>query len=169
MFQCLLRSIVYQQLSGKAAEAIFTRVRSLFPEGRVIRPEQVVAASDSELRGAGLSRMKAMYAKDLAQKALSGDVPPGSRLRKMSDEEIIERLTQIRGIGVWTVQMLLLFDLGRPDVLPVKDLGVRKGFKLTYGLDEMPDEKEIEEHAACWKPFRSVGSWYMWRAVDALG
>jgi len=113
--------------------------------------------------------MKAMYAKDLAQKALSGDVPPGSRLRKMSDEEIIERLTQIRGIGVWTVQMLLLFDLGRPDVLPVKDLGVRKGFKLTYGLDEMPDEKEIEEHAACWKPFRSVGSWYMWRAVDALG
>ena len=113
-----------------------------------------------------MSRAKTVAVNDLAEKTISKIVPSGSKLRKMEDEEIIERLVQVHGIGVWTVQMLLLFMLGRPDVLPVKDLGVRKGFMLTYKLDEMPEEKELEKHAEIWKPYRSVGSWYMWRAVD---
>jgi 3-methyladenine DNA glycosylase/8-oxoguanine DNA glycosylase len=165
-FQYLIRCIIYQQLSGKAAQTIYQRVQALFPGQRTIRPEQIVKMDDSLLRGAGMSRAKTVAVNDLAEKTISRIVPSGSKLRRMEDEEIIERLVQVHGIGVWTVQMLLLFMLGRPDVLPVKDLGVRKGFMLTYKLDEMPEERELEKHAEIWKPYRSVGSWYMWRALD---
>ena len=168
-FQALMRSIVYQQLSGKAAATIYGRVRALFPGSRTLKPEQILETPAEVLRGAGMSGAKVRAAKDLAEKALEGVVPTGAQLRKMSDEAVLERLTQVWGIGEWTVQMVLMFQLGRPDVLPVKDLGVRKGFMLTYGLDGMPEEKEMIDYCACWGPYRSVGSWYMWRAVDLYG
>ena len=164
-FDALLRSIIYQQLSGKAAAAIHKRVRVLFSGGN-INPNQVLAMDDQVLRNAGMSRAKVVAVNDLAQKTIDGLIPPGSRLREMSDADIVENLTQVRGIGEWTVQMLLMFQLGRPDVLPTKDLGVRKGFMLTYGLDELPAEKDMMVYCERWRPYRSVGSWYMWRALE---
>lgn len=164
-FEALLRSIVHQQLSGKAAATIHGRVKALF-SGRTIKPAEVIATSDDTLRGAGMSRAKVAAVKDLAQKTIEGLVPTGAQLRKMSDETIIERLTQVRGIGEWTVQMVLMFQLGRPDVLPVKDLGVKKGFMITYNLSDIPTEKHMLDYCECWRPYRSVASWYMWRAVD---
>jgi len=167
-FESLLRSIIYQQLSGKAAATIHSRVRALF-SGRSIKPDQLLALDDQMLRGAGMSGAKIKAANDLAQKTIEGLIPSGSRLRKMPDDEIIHRLTQVWGIGEWTVHMVLMSQLGRPDVLPTKDLGVCKGFMLTYGLDKMPTEKELMAYCTCWQPYRSVGSWYMWRAVDLWG
>jgi DNA-3-methyladenine glycosylase II len=164
-FDALLRAIVYQQLSGKAAATILGRVQALFPKGRPT-PELLLALPDESLRGAGLSRAKVAAVKDLAAKSLDGVVPTLARLRRMDDEQIVERLTQVRGIGRWSVEMLLIFRMGRPDVLPVADLGVRKGFMLTYGLKEMPTVGELTAHAERWRPYRSVGSWYMWRALD---
>lgn len=167
-FDALLRSIIYQQLSGKAAATIHKRVRALF-SGGIINPDEVLAIDDQMLRNAGMSRAKVAAVNDLAQKTMDGLIPSGSRLRDMSDADIVEKLTQVRGIGEWTVQMLLMFQLGRPDVLPTKDLGVRKGFMLTYGLDELPAEKELMVYCERWRPYRSVGSWYMWRAVEIWG
>ena len=164
-FDALLRSIIYQQLSGKAAAAIHKRVRALFSGGN-INPNQVLAMDDQVLRNAGMSRAKVVAVNDLAQKTIDGLIPPGSRLREMSDADIVANLTQVRGIGEWTVQMLLMFQLGRPDVLPTKDLGVRKGFMVTYGLDELPAEKDMMVYCERWRPYRSVGSWYMWRALE---
>lgn len=164
-FESLLRSIVHQQLSGKAASTIHGRVKALFP-GRVIKPGEVIAMPGETLRAAGMSHAKVAAVKDLAQKTVEGLVPSGAQLRKMSDETIVDRLTQVRGIGEWTVQMVLMFQLGRPDILPVKDLGVRKGFMITYHLDQMPIEKEMIDYCNRWRPFRTVASWYMWRAVD---
>jgi DNA-3-methyladenine glycosylase II len=167
-FEALARNIVFQQLHGSAAEAIHRRVVRLFGGGR-LRPQDVLAAPDEELRGVGLSGAKAAALKDLAAKTLDGTVPTLSRLRRMGDEEIVERLTQVRGIGRWTVEMLLMFRLGRPDVLPVGDYAVRKGFMVAYGLDEMPKPKALELHAEAWRPYRSVASWYMWRALEHPG
>ena len=164
-FDALLRSIIYQQLSGKAAATIHKRVRALFSGGN-INPDEVLSMDDQMLRNAGMSRAKIAAVNDLAQKTMDGLIPPGSRLREMSDADIVENLTQVRGIGEWTVQMLLMFHLGRPDVLPTKDLGVRKGFMLTYGLDQLPAEKEMMVYCERWRPYRSVGSWYMWRALE---
>lgn len=164
-FEALLRSIIYQQLSGKAAAAIHKRVCALFSGGN-INPDQVLAMDDQVLRNAGMSRAKVTAVNDLAQKTIEGLIPSGSRLREMSDADIVESLTQVRGIGEWTVQMLLMFQLGRPDVLPTKDLGVRKGFMLTYRLDELPAEKEMMVYCERWRPYRTVGSWYMWRALE---
>src|SRR5829696_7522913 len=140
----------------------------LFGGGR-LRPRDVLGASDEELRGAGLSGAKAAALKDLAAKTLDGTVPPLARLKRMGDEEIVERLTRVRGIGRWTAEMLLMFRLGRPDVLPVGDYAVRKGFMVAYGLDEMPKPKALEQHAEAWRPYRSVASWYMWRALEHPG
>lgn len=165
-FQALLRSITYQQLSGKAAATIYGRALALFPGGGPPTPEQILAIEEDRLRGAGLSRAKVAAFKDLAAKTLDGIVPPLDALQEMKDAEIIERLTAVRGIGRWTVEMLLMFRLGRPDVLPVTDLGVRKGFMLTYDLDDLPKPKELRTYGECWRPYRSVASWYMWRAVD---
>jgi 3-methyladenine DNA glycosylase/8-oxoguanine DNA glycosylase len=167
VFYTLLRSITYQQLAGAAAAKIFARVEQCCSsDGKQPTPEQVLAASDEALRGAGLSRNKLAAIRDLAAKTLDGTVPELKEMRRMSDEEIIERVTQVRGIGRWTVEMLLIFRLGRMDVLPVDDYGVRKGAQLTFRMRKLPNKERLTKIAAKWRPWRSVGSWYMWRAVD---
>ncbi len=164
-FEALSRSIVYQQLTGKAASTIHGRLRALFPRKRV-RPELLLALDDDALRGAGLSRAKVLALRDLAARTRDGVVPSVRELHAMGDEEIVERLVSVRGIGRWTVEMLLIFRLGRPDVLPAGDYGVRHGFKLTYGKRALPTPKEVARHGDKWRPFRTVASWYLWRAVD---
>ena len=165
-FDALCRAIIYQQLSGKAAATIFGRVKALFPRRRYLHPQDLIEIEEELLRGAGASRNKVLALKDLAAKTLDGTVPSIAKLNKMEDAEILERLVSVRGVGPWTVEMLLMFRLGRPDVLPTTDLGVRKGFMLTYGLKEMPAPAEMIEQAEKWRPYRSIGSWYMWRAVE---
>jgi DNA-3-methyladenine glycosylase II len=169
-FASLLRAIVSQQLSGKAATTIFNRVAALLPNPTHPSPEAVAGVDDASLRAAGLSQNKLLSIRDLAAKTLDGTVPSLQKLRKLPDDEIIERLTQVRGIGVWTVEMLLMFRLGRPDVFPVDDLGVRRGVMLTYGHAEMPKPKspELAAIGERWRPYRSVASWYMWRACEVL-
>ena len=166
MFHALAEAITYQQLSGKAAATIFGRMVKLFAPKRFPTPADLLAMPDARLRGAGLSTAKTAALKDLARKTLDGTVPRLSSVRRLSDAEIVERLTAVRGIGTWTAEMVLIFRLGRSDVLPVADLGVRKGFMLTYGLDELPTADEMTEHAERWRPYRTVASWYMWRALD---
>lgn len=164
-FHALFSAIISQQLSGKAAHSIYQRTRALFPRGRITAPAVLDARADA-LRGAGLSRAKVAAVHDLAAKYADGVLPNARRLHALSDEEIIEALIQVRGIGRWTVEMLLIFHLGRPDVLPVGDLGVRKGFQVTYGRPELPTEDQLTAHGQRWRPYRSVASWYMWRAAD---
>lgn len=164
-FETLARNIIYQQLHGNAARAIHERVVAIFGK-KSLRPQDILDAPEETLRAAGLSAAKLAAIKDLAAKTLDGTVPSIARLKRMDDEDIIEHLTQVRGIGRWTVEMLLMFRLGRPDVLPVGDYAVRKGFMLTYELTEMPKPKGLAEYAERWRPYRSVASWYMWRAVD---
>ena len=165
-FDALAESIAYQQLSGKAAATIFGRVRAVFPKRKWLDPEQLLATPDDKLRGAGLSRAKTAALKDLAAKTIDGTVPSGRALLRMSDDEIIARLTQVRGIGRWTVEMLLLFDLGRPDVWPVDDYGVRKGFAKTFGRRKLPAPKRLMKIGEKWRPYRSVAAGYFWRALD---
>jgi 3-methyladenine DNA glycosylase/8-oxoguanine DNA glycosylase len=165
-FDALAESIAYQQLNGKAAATIWGRVRKLFP-GKHLDPKLVVKMSDKKLRGAGLSRSKVAALKDLAAKTLDGTVPSARMLAKMNDEEIVERLVAVRGIGRWTAEMLLLFDLGRPDVWPVDDYGVRKGFAKTFGRRKLPTPKQLQKLGEKWRPYRSVAAWYFWRALDA--
>jgi DNA-3-methyladenine glycosylase II len=164
-FEALARNIIYQQLHGNAAGAIHGRVLALFGKQK-LDPQDVLDASEESLRGAGLSGAKLAAMKDLAAKTLDGTVPTLARLRRMEDEEIIEHLTQVRGIGRWTVEMLLIFRLGRPDVLPVGDFAVRKGFSLLHGAKELPKPKELVHYGERWRPFRSVASWYMWRVHE---
>jgi len=166
LFAALLESIVYQQLSGKAAETILGRVVALFRPHRFPRPEDLLAVRDARLRAAGLSRNKTAALKDLARHTLDGTVPPLARAHAMTDEELIERLTTVRGVGRWTVEMLLIFRLGRPDVLPVGDLGVRKGFRRAFGMRRLPAAITITRRAERWRPYRSVASWYLWRAAE---
>jgi O-6-methylguanine DNA methyltransferase len=169
IFAALAESIVYQQLNGKAAATIFARVRALFPRARgALSAAQVLGASETELRGAGLSKAKFLALRDLAERSQAGSIPSLARIQKLSDEEIIERLTEVRGIGRWTVEMLLMFRLGRPDVLPVDDFGVRKGYSIAFGTPEMPSKAELEARAERWRPYRTVASWYLWRATDSL-
>lgn len=163
-FPALLRSIVYQQLSGKAAATIHGRVLALFPGRAHPSPEALLAIDEQQLRGAGLSHNKMLAARDLAARVIDGTVPPLRKLRRMSDEEIVERLTAVRGIGRWTVEMMLIFTLGRPDVLPLNDLGVMRGFTRVYG--GKPDPAELAEQGEQWRPYRSVASWYLWRAAE---
>lgn len=164
-FEALARNIIYQQLNGAAAAAIHDRVLALVGKNR-LRPHHLLGASDEALRGAGLSRNKMEALRDLAAKTLDGTVPTLARLKRMKDEQIIERLTQVRGIGRWTVEMLLMSRLGRPDVLPVGDFGVRKGFSILYRSEGLPTPGELTLHAERWRPYRTVASWYMWRAVE---
>lgn len=165
-FHALLRAIVYQQLAGKAAAAIFGRVADLHPGRHGLNAAALLATPDEKLRAAGLSRNKLLSVKDLAAKTLDGTVPTLAVLKRMDDEAIVERLVQVRGVGPWTVEMLLIFRLGRPDVLPVADYGVRKGFMVTYGKRKLPTPKQLLAHGERWRPYRSVASWYMWRAVE---
>lgn len=170
VYAALAEAIVSQQLSGKAAATIYGRVCALFPGGRGgPRPEQILAASDAALRGAGLSGAKARALRDLAEKSLAGEIPTLTRARRLDDEVLVERLTAVRGIGRWTVEMFLIFRLGRPDVLPVDDYGVRKGFALAYGLRELPKPREVAAHGERWAPYRTVASWYLWRVADRGG
>jgi len=166
-FDALAESIAYQQLSGKAAATIWGRVRALYPKRKWLDPARILATPDQKLRAAGLSRAKVAAIKDLAAKTLDGTVPSGRAVLRMSDAEIIARLTQVRGIGRWTVEMLLLFDLGRPDVWPVDDYGVRKGFAKAFGRRKLPTPKQLMKIGEKWRPYRSVAAWYFWRALDA--
>ena len=164
-FYSLAQSICYQQLTGKAAATIFGRVCALYPRKRPT-PMAVLATPDEALRGAGLSRAKTLALKDLAAKTIDGTVPSARALAKMDEEAIIERLTAVRGIGRWTVEMLLIFRLGRPDVLPTTDYGIRKGFAKTFKMKELPTPRELGERGERWAPYRSVASWYLWRCLD---
>jgi 3-methyladenine DNA glycosylase/8-oxoguanine DNA glycosylase len=165
-FDALAESIAYQQLSGKAAATIWGRVRALYPRKKYLDPKLVLATPDEKLRAAGLSRSKVAALKDLAAKTIDGTVPSARSLAKMIDEEIIERLITVRGIGRWTVEMLLLFDLGRRDVWPVHDYGVRKGFAKTFGRRKLPTPKQLMKLGEKWRPYRSAAAWYFWRALD---
>lgn len=164
-FESLLESIVYQQLTGKAAATIMGRVKAIYGD-RFPEPEEVLKTDDETLRAAGLSRAKLAAMKDLALKTSEGLIPDINKLEKMSDEEIISLLTQVRGIGEWTVHMMLMFKLGRPDVLPINDYGVRKGFAKMYRLEDLPAPRKLLEHGEKWRPYRSVASWYLWRVLE---
>jgi len=169
IFAALAESIVYQQLNGKAAATIFARVRALFPRARgALSAAQILGASEADLRGAGLSNAKYLSLRDLARHAEEGMLPTLAQIHELDDEAIIERLTVVRGVGRWTVQMLLMFRLGRPDVLPADDYGVRKGYSIAFKTKELPTKAELEARARRWKPYRSVASWYLWRATDSL-
>ena len=163
-FEALVRAIVYQQLSGKAAATIHGRFVGLYPRRR-LRPELVRATDDAALRSAGLSRQKIGYLRDLAEKVETGVVPLG-RLDRLDDDTILERLTQVKGIGRWTVQMFLMFRLGRPDVLPELDLGVQNAIQRAYGLARRPTPKDVIEIGTKWRPHASVAAWYLWRSLD---
>jgi DNA-3-methyladenine glycosylase II len=161
----LLRSIVFQQLNGVAAATIHGRVLDLF--GGEVPPPEVLAEADVDaLRSAGLSAAKAASIQDLARHAAAGELPTHDEVPTLSDLELVDRLTVVRGIGPWTVHMLLMFRLGRPDVLPAGDFGVQTGFRLTYGLRSLPDSKRILAHGECWRPYRTFAAWYLWRAAD---
>ncbi len=162
-FEALVRAIVFQQLAGAAASTIYGRVVALFPGGRVT-PENVLAAPESSLRAAGLSANKLASIRDFAAKSLDGSVPLRS-LGRLNDEEIIARLVTVRGIGRWTAEMFLIFQLGRPDVWPVDDLGVRNGYRIAYELPELPTAKELGPLGDLYRPFRSYAAWYCWQAV----
>jgi len=166
LFHALAESIVYQQLSGKVAATIFGRVRAIYAPKKFPTPADLAATPPERLRAAGLSNAKTAAMIDLARRTTSGELPTLGQLRRLSDDEVVERLTVVRGIGPWTVHMLMIFRLGRPDVLPVADYGVRKGFALTYRKKELPTVDELTMHAEKWRPYRSLASWYMWRALD---
>jgi DNA-3-methyladenine glycosylase II len=168
IFHSLARSIVYQQLAGAAAAAIMGRVEALFPTGRMT-PKNLLAKDEATLRAAGLSRNKLLALRDLAAKCLDRTVPDKRALGRMADEEIIERISQVRGIGRWTVEMLLIFRLGRPNVLPVDDYGVRKGMQRLYKMRELPKKDAMRRRARKWEPWCSVASWYMWRCCELPG
>src|SRR5271155_4936502 len=173
-FEALLESILYQQLHANAARAILGRLLAGFGDFHP-RPDQLLAAPEEMLRAAGLSRGKLLSLRDLAAKTLDGTVPPLPVIRNMPDGEIIERLSAVRGIGAWTAEMLLIFRLGRPDVFPGTDYGIRKGYLLTFGkvkagkpvtAEMLPQPKQMQRRAGRWKPWRSVASWYLWRAAE---
>lgn len=163
-FQALTRSIVFQQLSGKAAGTILSRFNDLYPE-RSPTPEAVLATSDERLRSVGLSRQKIGYMRDLASKVVSGALPL-DRVEEMDDEDLIAHLIQVKGIGRWTAQMFLMFRLGRPDVLPELDLGIQNAIKKAYRKRKRPMPKDVKKIGAKWSPYSSVACWYLWRSLD---
>jgi DNA-3-methyladenine glycosylase II len=168
-YEALLESIAYQSISGKAAATIFSRVKALGSNGRAPSPQEMLKLKKTTLRKAGLSGAKVLAMKDLAQKTIAGIVPSLEEAQKLSDEELVERLVSVRGIGAWTVEMFLIFNLGRPDVLPIHDLGVKKGWSVTYGKKHMPKPKELLAFGEQWRPYRTIASWYMWRAFERAG
>ena len=168
-YEALMESIAYQSISGKAAATIFARIKALSGNGRPPSPEQMLKLRRSTLRKAGLSGAKVLAMKDLARKTMDGIVPTREQAEKMSDAELVERLDSVRGIGAWTVEMFLIFNLGRPDVLPIHDLGVKKGWSVTYGKKHMPKPKELLAFGERWRPYRTIASWYMWRAFERAG
>ena len=168
-FQSLTQAVIYQQLSGKAADTILRRFRALFPGRGFPTPEQVRGMDVDRLRSAGLSRPKCAYLRSIAEHALQGTVPALEECGRLTDGEMVERLTQINGVGRWTVEMLLIFNLGRPDVLPVHDLGVRRGYQIAYRKRGLPAPRHLERVGRAWAPYRTTAAWYLWRAVDVQG
>lgn len=168
VFGALAEAIVFQQLNGKAAATIFARLCALFPHAGGLTPERILRASEEKLRSAGLSGSKLASLRDLSSKTKAGELPTLEDAQSMSDQEIIDRLTGVRGIGKWTVEMLLMFRLGRPDVLPVDDFGIRKGFGIAFKQADA-SKKDVDKRGERWRPYRTVASWYLWRATDSLG
>jgi DNA-3-methyladenine glycosylase II len=165
-FESLARAIAFQQLHEKAAESILKRFIALFPGRRFPRPAELLTAHADAIRGAGFSGAKVLALRDLAAKTLDGTVPTGRAIKRLDDDAIVERLVEVRGIGRWTVEMLLIFQLGRPDILPVDDFGVRNGFRIAYRRRTMPTPKEVLCYGERWKPYRTAAAWYLWRAAD---
>jgi DNA-3-methyladenine glycosylase II len=165
-FEALVSAVTHQQLNGTAAMTILKRVIALYPEKRFPTPADLISTPDELLRSAGLSRAKTIAIKDIAAKTIDGTIPGSAGIRKLSDPEILQRLTSVRGVGPWTVEMLLIFTLGRTDILPVSDYGVRKGFALIYGWKDLPTPKELTDYGTRWSPHRSTAAWYLWRALD---
>jgi DNA-3-methyladenine glycosylase II len=168
VFQSLVQTIIYQQLHSKAADTILGRFTALFGDGHFPCPEQVLAMDLESLRSAGLSRPKARYILGIAEKAASGSLPTLEECDELTDAEIQQRLTQMKGVERWTVEMFLIFNLGRLDVLPVHDLGVRRGFQIAYGKRKMPEPEQLERYGEKRRPYRTIAARYLWRAVDSL-
>jgi DNA-3-methyladenine glycosylase II len=168
-YEALVESITHQSISGKAAATIYGRVKALGSNGNPPTPQEMMRIRKSTLRKAGLSNAKALAMKDLAKKTIGGIVPTLEQAMEMSDEELIERLVSVRGIGAWSVEMFLIFRLGRPDVLPIHDLGVKKGWSVAYGKKHMPRPADLLKFGERWRPYRSVATWYMWRAFERAG
>jgi len=166
-FQSLVQAVAHQQLNGTAANNILTRFKKLFPGRKFPRPEDLTKVTDAQIRACGFSFAKIKSIRDIAEKTLSGVVPSSQQIVNLSDDEIIARLTEVRGVGRWTVEMLLIFQLGRPDVLPVGDFGVRTGFRVAYKKREMPEPKELLAFGEKWKPHRTTAAWFLWCAADA--
>jgi DNA-3-methyladenine glycosylase II len=166
-FQSLVRAVAHQQLNGTAANTILTRFKKMFPGRKFPRPEDVASVTDAQIRVCGFSFAKIKAIRDIAEKTLSGVVPTSRQIMKLSDDEIVARLIEVRGVGRWTVEMLLIFQLGRHDVLPVDDFGVRTGFHVAYNRRGMPKPKELLAFGEKWKPHRTTAAWFLWRAADA--
>jgi DNA-3-methyladenine glycosylase II len=166
-YQALVNAIAHQQLHGNAARAILNRFVSLYPEQKFPTPQQVLSTDDAAMRACGFSASKVAAIRDIAAKAAEGVVPTRRAAARLSDMELIERLTVIRGVGRWTVEMLLIFTLGRKDVLPIDDFGVREGYRLLYELESQPKPRELATFGEAWAPYRSIAAWYLWRAADA--
>jgi len=169
VYESLLEAIMHQSIAGKAARAIFARIQALGSNGNCPTPEELLRVPTRTLRKVGLSRAKVAAVRDLAQKAIDGVVPTLAQAEKMTDQELVERLISVRGIGAWTVEMFLIFRLGRPDVLPIHDYGVQKGWAITYRKKSIPKPKDLLKFGERWRPYRTVASWYMWRAVQLAG
>jgi DNA-3-methyladenine glycosylase II len=167
-FQSLVQAVAHQQLNGTAANTILARFRKLFPGRKFPRPEDLAGVTDEQIRAAGFSYAKIKSIRDIAEKTLAGIVPSPREIIKLTDDEIVLRLTQVRGVGRWTVEMLLIFQLGRHDVLPVDDFGVRTGFRHAYKKRSMPTPKDLLKFGELWRPHRTTASWFLWRAADAM-
>ncbi len=165
-FEALVHAVAHQQLNGTAANTILKRFKALFPGKRFPVPEDLAGVTDDQIRACGFSRAKILAIRDIAAKTIEGVVPSHRKIMNMEDMEIIERLTAVRGVGRWTVEMLLIFKLGRHDVLPVDDFGVRNGFMIAYKKKEMPKPRDLAEFGERWKPYRTAAAWYLWRAAD---
>jgi DNA-3-methyladenine glycosylase II len=165
-YQALMSAVAHQQLHGNAAKAILGRVIALFPDHPFPPADLFLARSDEELRACGLSAAKLLAMRDIAEKAVSGFVPSRAQAARMENEALIERLTALRGVGRWTVEMLLIFSLGRPDVLPIDDFGVREGYRKLKKLDAQPKPKALAGIGEAWAPYRSTAAWYLWRAAE---
>ena len=167
VFAALAEAVVYQQLHGKAAATIFDRVCKLYPRSsKTITAQGLMRIDDESLRGAGLSRNKLLALRDLAQKSIAREIPTIAQVAKLDNDTVIQQLTAVRGVGRWTVEMLLMFRLGRPDILPVDDFGIRKGYALTFGKKDMPAPRELARYGERWAPYRTVASWYLWQRAN---
>jgi DNA-3-methyladenine glycosylase II len=165
-YQALVRAVAHQQLHGNAARSILARFSALYPGADFPTPAMVLATSEAALRGVGFSTSKVAAIRAIAANAATGLVPTRRAAARLDDAALIEQLTQIRGVGRWTVEMVLIFTLGRPDVLPVDDFGVRDGYRRLHGLDEQPRPRDLAAIGEMWAPFRSYAAWYLWRALD---